>query len=104
MTEAETPVGELRMLIDGQLVEARSGATFDNINPATEGALGPVSDTGIAIAKRVKAGVTGVNGGMFYGADAPFGGYKSSGVWRQNGLEGFAQYTETKVIAGPASS
>ena len=40
----------------------------------------------------------GVNGGMYYGADAPFGGYKNSGVGRQCGIEGFAQYTETKTI------
>jgi aldehyde dehydrogenase (NAD+) len=36
---------------------------------------------------------------MFYGADAPFGGYKSSGIGRQCGVEGFAQYLETKTIA-----
>src|SRR5438445_1263681 len=34
------PQGEARMLIDGQLVEASDGATFDNINPATEEVLG----------------------------------------------------------------
>jgi aldehyde dehydrogenase (NAD+) len=39
-----------------------------------------------------------VNGGMFYGADAPFGGYKNSGVGRPCGLEGFQQYLETKTI------
>ena len=54
-----------------------------------------------AVAKRLKAGATAINGGVWYGADAPFGGYKSSGVGRQNGIEGFAQYTETKIIAGP---
>jgi aldehyde dehydrogenase (NAD+) len=36
---------------------------------------------------------------MFYGADAPFGGYKCSGVGRQCGIEGFQQYLETKTIA-----
>ena len=34
-----------------------------------------------------------------YGADAPFGGYKASGVGRQNGIEGFQQYTEVKTYA-----
>ena len=34
------------MLIDGKLVEARSGTAFDNINPATEEVLGPVADAG----------------------------------------------------------
>ena len=30
-----------------------------------------------------------VNGGMWYGADGPYGGYKTSGIGRQNGVEGF---------------
>jgi aldehyde dehydrogenase (NAD+) len=54
----------------------------------------------LAVAKRVRAGTVGVNGGIWYGADAPFGGYKASGVGRQNGIEGFEQYTETKTYAG----
>ena len=37
-------VGEVRMLIDGELVEAASGKRFDNINPANEEVLGPVTD------------------------------------------------------------
>ena len=32
------------MLIDGKLTEAGTGATFDNINPATEAVLGPTAD------------------------------------------------------------
>ena len=40
-----------------------------------------------------------INGGASYGADAPFGGYKASGVGRQNGIEGFQQYTEVKTYA-----
>jgi aldehyde dehydrogenase (NAD+) len=56
-------------------------------------------DRGNAIARRIRTGSIGVNGGMFYGADAPFGGYKNSGVGRQCGIEGFQQYLETKTIA-----
>ena len=55
-------------------------------------------ERGMAIARRIRTGAIGVNGGMYYGADAPFGGYKNSGVGRQCGIEGFAQYTETKTI------
>ena len=40
--------------------------------------------------------------GAGYGADAPFGGYKASGVGRQNGIDGFDQYTEVKSVAYPA--
>jgi aldehyde dehydrogenase (NAD+) len=55
-------------------------------------------DRGMNIARRIRTGSFGVNGGMFYGADAPFGGYKNSGVGRQCGVEGFEQYLETKTI------
>ena len=49
-------------------------------------------------ARRIRSGSLNVNGGLFYGADAPYGGYKSSGIGRQNGLEGFEQYLETKTV------
>ena len=54
-----------------------------------------------ALARRVRTGSMGVNGGLWYGADSPYGGYKASGVGRQCGLEGLEQYLETKAIAWP---
>jgi aldehyde dehydrogenase (NAD+) len=56
----------------------------------------------IAVARRLRAGFVGLNGGAPYGADVPFGGYKASGVGRQNGAAGFAQYLEIKSVAWPA--
>jgi aldehyde dehydrogenase (NAD+) len=44
-----------------------------------------------------------VNGGGPHGADMPFGGYKDSGVGRQNGVAGFEQYLETKSVAWPTT-
>ncbi len=52
-----------------------------------------------AMGKQLRAGLVSINGGAAYGADAPFGGYKASGVGRQNGIEGFQQYTEVKTYA-----
>jgi aldehyde dehydrogenase (NAD+) len=52
------------------------------------------------VARRIRTGTIGVNGGVWYGADSPFGGYKASGIGRQNGDEGFEQYLETKTYAG----
>ena len=52
----------------------------------------------MAVARRLRAGSVTVNGGVTYGADAPFGGYKASGIGRQNGIEGFEQYVETKTL------
>lgn len=59
-------------------------------------------DHALAVARRLRAGFIGVNGTAGYGADTPFGGYKNSGVGRQNGTAGFDQYTEIKSIAYPA--
>jgi aldehyde dehydrogenase (NAD+) len=55
-------------------------------------------DRATAIARRVRTGSISVNGGLWYGADSPYGGYKTSGLGRQNGLEGFEQYLETKAV------
>lgn len=53
----------------------------------------------MAVARRIRSGTVNVNGGNFYGADAPFGGYKQSGLGREMGREGFEEYLETKTIA-----
>lgn len=53
----------------------------------------------MAVARRIRTGTMSVNGGVYYGADAPFGGYKQSGLGREMGPEGFEEYLETKTIA-----
>ncbi len=58
----------------------------------------------VAVARRLRAGFVGLNGTSPYGAEAPFGGYKASGVGRQNGTAGFDQYTEIKSVSYPAKS
>lgn len=60
------------------------------------------TDRAVAVARRLRAGFIGLNGTAGYSADTPFGGYKESGVGRQNGLVGFSQYTEVKSVAYPA--
>jgi aldehyde dehydrogenase (NAD+) len=61
-------------------------------------------DRALGIARRVRTGSMNVNGGAAYGADVPFGGYKASGVGRQNGVSGFDQYLEVKSVAWPAAA
>ena len=46
---------EQRMLIDGNLVEAEGGRTFDNVNPATEEVMGDVADGSRADMERAVA-------------------------------------------------
>ena len=55
-----------------------------------------------AVARRIRTGTLGLNGGIWYGADAPFGGYKQSGIGRQCGIEGLEIFTETKTVGWPA--
>ena len=52
-----------------------------------------------AVAARIRTGTISVNGGVWFSADAPFGGYKQSGVGREMGLAGFEEYLETKLVA-----
>ena len=73
-------------------------------NNSTYGLAGAVMgphDRAMAVARSIRAGSLMVNSATYYGADAPFGGYKMSGIGRQNGAEGFEQYLQTKVIGYP---
>jgi aldehyde dehydrogenase (NAD+) len=56
-------------------------------------------DRAAGIAARMRVGTVNVNGGVWYSADMPFGGYKQSGIGREMGLAGFEEYLETKAIA-----
>jgi aldehyde dehydrogenase (NAD+) len=59
-------------------------------------------DRALAVTRRIRGGMMSINGGAAHGVDMPFGGYKQSGIGRQNGLQGFEQYLETKAVAWPA--
>jgi aldehyde dehydrogenase (NAD+) len=76
-------------------------------NQSSYGLSGAVSSgslqRSLSVARRVRTGTMGVNGGIWYGADVPFGGFKDSGIGRQNGTAGFDQYLEMKSIAWPSA-
>lgn len=59
-------------------------------------------DRAKGLARRIRTGTLGLNGGIWYGADAPFGGYRHSGIGRQCGIEGLEIFTETKTVGWPA--
>src|SRR3954447_12383210 len=59
-------------------------------------------DRAKSVARRIRTGTLGINGGVWYGADAPFGGYKHSGLGRQCGIEALEIFTETKPVGWPA--
>jgi aldehyde dehydrogenase (NAD+) len=74
----------------------------DSIYGLAGGVYSADFDRALEIAHRIRTGVMSVNGGAPVGPDVPFGGYKQSGVGRQNGNAGVEQYLETKAVAWPA--
>jgi aldehyde dehydrogenase (NAD+) len=58
-------------------------------------------DRAMSVARRLRTGTVSVNGGGWFGPDAPFGGYKESGLGREHGVEGFEEYLETKTLGLP---
>ncbi|WP_277370325.1 aldehyde dehydrogenase [Rhodococcus rhodochrous] len=73
-------------------------------NDSDYGLAGSVYTTdvekGLEIASRVRTGTYGIN---WYAFDpgSPFGGYKNSGIGRENGPEGVEAYCETKSVLYP---
>jgi len=54
------------------------------------------------VARRIRTGTMSINGGVWYGPDVPFGGYKQSGLGREMGVAGFEEHLELKAYAEPA--
>ncbi|CAM2745588.1 aldehyde dehydrogenase family protein [Skermania piniformis] len=61
--------------------------------------FGADSERAKAVARRVRAGTFSVNGGNYFHPDAPFGGYKQSGIGREMGRDGMAEFLERKTLA-----
>jgi aldehyde dehydrogenase (NAD+) len=55
-------------------------------------------DLGVDVARRIRTGQVRVNGAAL-ATDAPFGGFKQSGMGREYGPEGLASFLESKAIA-----
>ena len=70
----------------------------DSIYGLSGGVFSKSQDRALDVARRVRTGTISVNGGMWFGPDSPFGGYKQSGIGREMGEQGFEEYLETKTI------
>ena len=80
--------------IGGEWVDPESGR-YDDIAPGTD--VGHA----VAVARTVRTGQIAVNGHI--PGDAPFGGFKQSGLGREGGgLPGLHRYMEPKAIGIPA--
>ncbi|MCW2819620.1 MAG: gabD3, partial [Marmoricola sp.] len=54
---------------------------------------------GLRVSERLETGMIGLNQGLVSNAGAPFGGVKQSGLGREGGNEGIAEFLETKYVA-----
>lgn len=74
----------------------------DSIYGLSGGILDADLDRAKRIARRIRTGTMMINGGLWYGPEVPFGGYKHSGLGRENGTAGFEEFLEIKALAEPA--
>ena len=85
---------------------AESAGSMVEATVAAYGLSGSVESADLerakAVAARIRTGTIAVNGGVWFSPDAPFGGYKQSGIGREMGVAGFEEYLETKTVAEPA--
>lgn len=60
-------------------------------------------DRALAVARRIRTGSFSINGGNYFAADSPFGGFKQSGVGREMGVAGLEEFLERKTFAVPVA-
>lgn len=79
----------------GSLIEE---SALERVSGYVDDAVSDIDDA-LRLARSVRAGTVSVNAYSEGDITTPFGGYKQSGFGgRDNGMEAFAQYTETKMI------
>ncbi|MCL2582213.1 MAG: aldehyde dehydrogenase family protein [Streptosporangiales bacterium] len=68
------------------------------------GVLSASEDRALAVARKIRTGTIGINGGAWFGADSPFGGFKQSGIGREMGVLGLEEFLESKTLAAPVAA
>ncbi|MCB0927405.1 MAG: aldehyde dehydrogenase family protein [Mycobacterium sp.] len=63
------------------------------------GAIFGGQDRALGLARRIRTGTFSINGGNYFSPDAPFGGYKQSGIGREMGAAGLEEFQERKTFA-----
>ena len=71
----------------------------DNSIYGLSGAVFGGQERARAIARRIRTGTIGINGGNYFAPDSPFGGFKQSGVGREMGVAGLEEFLEGKTLA-----
>jgi succinate-semialdehyde dehydrogenase/glutarate-semialdehyde dehydrogenase len=80
---------------DDEAISAANDTEFGLVSYVFTGSL----DRAFKVCERLETGMIGLNQGLVSNAGAPFGGVKQSGVGREGGNEGIAEYLETKYVA-----
>ncbi|MFC5752202.1 aldehyde dehydrogenase family protein [Actinomadura rugatobispora] len=71
----------------------------DSIYGLSGGVYGADQERALSVARRIRTGTIGVNGGAWFAPDAPFGGFKQSGIGREMGVAGLEEFQERKTLA-----
>jgi aldehyde dehydrogenase (NAD+) len=71
----------------------------DSIYGLSGAVYGGDQERAIAVARRIRSGTFSINGGAWFAPDAPFGGFKQSGVGREMGVAGLEEFLERKTLA-----
>jgi len=79
-----------------------AAAIANNSIYGLSGAVFGSEERALAVARKIRTGTVGVNGGAWFGPDVPFGGFKQSGVGREMGPAGLEEFLESKSLAIPA--
>ena len=72
-------------------------ALANNSKYGLAGAVWGTDERALSVARRLRTGAVDVNGGSF-NPFAPFGGYKQSGIGRELGAYGLAEFQQVKAI------
>jgi len=103
-TIAQTEVfGPVQVIIPYDDEEHAIQIANDSIYGLSGGVISGDHQRALRVARRIRAGTMIVNGGVYYGPEVPFGGYKMSGLGRENGRPGFEEFLEVKSLAEPAA-
>ena len=92
--------GPVSVVLPYEDVDEAVALANDTIYGLAANVWGP-TEAAVAVANRIRAGTVTVNGGGPMLGDHPWGGYKQSGLGREGGALGFAEFFETKHILWP---